>query len=136
MAYTTFSIPSTKHASPPSSSRPNPRDIPLFASPTQHPIYKQISSPLSQKHAQNLFFIFYANCYNLDWSLHCLSYNCSNLTDLHTFNFAPATFIYTIATVTFPRHECSDHFTAMVNASKGLPLNFTSKCITTVSEVQ
>ena len=56
MAYTTFSIPSTKHASPPSSSRPNPRDIPLFASPTQHPIYKQISSPLSQKHAQNLFF--------------------------------------------------------------------------------
>lgn len=58
MAYTTFLIPSTKHASPPSSSRPNPRDIPLFASPTQHPIYKQISSPLFQKHAQNLFVCF------------------------------------------------------------------------------
>ena len=55
MASTTFLIPSTKHASPPSSSRPNP-NIPLCASPTKHPIYKQISSPLSQKHAQNLFF--------------------------------------------------------------------------------
>lgn len=33
MAYTTFLIPSTKHASLPNSSRLNPRDIPLLASP-------------------------------------------------------------------------------------------------------